>query len=52
MTDPLTAACHKNKVVEIAERIIHKYVARRQSITFRREGYTQKSKNWWTKVFI
>ena len=32
----------QDKVVEVAERIIHKYVARRQRLPFRREGYTQK----------
>jgi len=51
MTDPLTAVA-QDKVVEIAERIIHKYVARRQRLPFRREGYTQKVKIGGQSVYL
>lgn len=50
-TDPLTAVA-QDKVVEIAERIIHKYVARRQRLPFRREGYTQKVKIGGQSVYL
>ena len=42
----------QDKVVEIAERIIHKYVARRQRLPFRREGYTQKVKIGAQSVYL
>ena len=42
----------QDKVVEIAERIIHKYVARRQRLPFRREGYTQKVKIGGQSVYL
>jgi len=35
---------HQDRVLETAEKIIHKYVARRQKLPFRRAGYTQKVK--------
>jgi len=34
----------QERVLETAEKIIHKYVARRQKLPFRRAGYTQKVK--------
>lgn len=34
----------QDRVLETAEKIIHKYVARRQKLPFRRAGYTQKVK--------
>jgi len=34
----------QDKVIHTAEKIIHKYVARRQRLPFRRSGYTQKVK--------
>ena len=49
--DAPTAAA-QDKVVEIAERIIHKYVARRQRLPFRREGYTQKVKIGGQSVYL
>jgi ribonucleoside-diphosphate reductase alpha chain len=49
--DPVTAVA-QDKVVEIAERIIHKYVARRQRLPFRREGYTQKVKIGGQSVYL
>ena len=39
-------------MVEVAERIIHKYVARRQRLPFRREGYTQKVKIGGQSVYL
>lgn len=50
-TDSATAVA-QDKVVEIAERIIHKYVARRQRLPFRREGYTQKVKIGGQSVYL
>ncbi|MEO1021109.1 MAG: vitamin B12-dependent ribonucleotide reductase [Bacteroidota bacterium] len=51
IADPVTAQ-EQDKVVEIAERIIHKYVARRQRLPFRREGYTQKVKIGGQSVYL
>jgi ribonucleoside-diphosphate reductase alpha chain len=31
-------------IVKVAERIIHRYIARRRKLPFRRKGYTQKAK--------
>lgn len=42
----------QDRVVEVAERIIHKYVARRQRLPFRREGYTQKVKIGGQSVYL
>lgn len=42
----------QDKVVEVAEKIIHKYVARRQRLPFRREGYTQKVKIGGQSVYL
>ncbi|WP_020403219.1 vitamin B12-dependent ribonucleotide reductase [Gracilimonas tropica] len=42
----------QDKVLEVAERIIHKYVARRQRLPFRREGYTQKVKIGGQSVYL
>jgi ribonucleoside-diphosphate reductase alpha chain len=50
-TDAPTAAA-QDKVVEVAERIIHKYLARRQRLPFRREGYTQKVKIGGQSVYL
>ncbi len=49
--DPVVVQAQDN-VVEIAERIIHKYVARRQRLPFRREGYTQKVKIGGQSVYL
>ena len=49
--DMITANA-QSKVVEVAERIIHKYVARRQRLPFRREGYTQKVKIGGQSVYL
>ncbi|MTI87838.1 MAG: vitamin B12-dependent ribonucleotide reductase [Balneolaceae bacterium] len=42
----------QDKVLEVAEKIIHKYVARRQRLPFRREGYTQKVKIGGQSVYL
>jgi ribonucleoside-diphosphate reductase alpha chain len=42
----------QDKVVEVAEKIIHKYLARRQRLPFRREGYTQKVKIGGQSVYL
>jgi ribonucleoside-diphosphate reductase alpha chain len=33
-----------NDIVKVAERIIHRYIAKRRKLPFRRKGYTQKAK--------
>lgn len=42
----------QDQVVKIAEKIIHKYVARRQRLPFRRGGYTQKVKIGGQSVYL
>ncbi len=49
--DEATAAA-QDKVVESAERIIHKYVADRQRLPNRRTGYTQKVKIGGQSVYL
>ncbi|NGP76169.1 vitamin B12-dependent ribonucleotide reductase [Balneolaceae bacterium YR4-1] len=49
--DEETAAA-QDKVVESAERIIHKYVAKRQRMPNRRSGYTQKVKIGGQSVYL
>ncbi len=51
-TVDMVTANAQSKVVEVAERIIHKYVARRQRLPFRREGYTQKVKIGGQSVYL
>jgi len=34
----------QNDIIRIAERIIHRYIAKRRKLPFRRRGYTQKAK--------
>jgi len=51
-TVDMATAEAQSKVVEVAERIIHKYVARRQRLPFRREGYTQKVKIGGQSVYL
>lgn len=34
----------QNDIVKVAERIIHRYIAKRRKLPFRRKGYTQKAK--------
>lgn len=47
-----STTAEQDKVVEVAERIIHKYLARRQRLPFRREGYTQKVKIGGQSVYL
>jgi ribonucleoside-diphosphate reductase alpha chain len=49
--DEVTAAA-QDKVIETAERIIHKYVANRQRLPNRRSGYTQKVKIGGQSVYL
>ncbi len=49
--DPLTHTAQDN-VVKTAERIIHKYVAGRRKLPFRRSGYTQKCKIGGQSVYL
>jgi ribonucleoside-diphosphate reductase alpha chain len=42
----------QDNVVKTAEKIIHKYVARRQRLPFRRSGYTQKVKIGGQSVYV
>ncbi|MCC5905771.1 MAG: vitamin B12-dependent ribonucleotide reductase [Balneolaceae bacterium] len=42
----------QDRVVQTAEKIIHKYVARRQRLPFRRSGYTQKVKIGGQSVYL
>lgn len=42
----------QNTVVKAAEKIIHKYVARRQRLPYRRAGYTQKVKIGGQSVYL
>ncbi len=37
-------ASKPNDIIRIAERIIHRYIAKRRKLPFRRRGYTQKAK--------
>jgi ribonucleoside-diphosphate reductase alpha chain len=34
----------KNDIIKVAERIIHRYIAKRRRLPDRRTGYTQKAK--------
>lgn len=38
------ASSKPNDIIRIAERIIHRYIAKRRKLPFRRRGYTQKAK--------
>jgi ribonucleoside-diphosphate reductase alpha chain len=43
-TAELTEMTRSNDIIRIAERIIHRYIAKRRKLPFRRRGYTQKAK--------
>ncbi len=45
-------AIAQDRIVQTAEKIIHKYVARRQRLPFRRSGYTQKVKIGGQSVYV
>jgi len=49
--EELTKA-QQDAVIQTAEKIIHKYVARRQRLPFRRSGYTQKVKIGGQSVYL
>jgi ribonucleoside-diphosphate reductase alpha chain len=40
----LKEAAKSNDIIRIAERIIHRYIAKRRKLPYRRRGYTQKAK--------
>ncbi|HEY3250457.1 MAG TPA: vitamin B12-dependent ribonucleotide reductase [Ignavibacteria bacterium] len=40
----LESVSKPNDIIRIAERIIHRYIAKRRKLPFRRRGYTQKAK--------
>lgn len=42
----------KNDIVKVAERIIHRYIAKRRRLPYRRTGYTQKAKINGQSVYI
>jgi len=46
------SASEQDAIVETAERIIHKYVARRKRLPYRRSGYTQKVKIGGQSVYL
>lgn len=50
--DVQISATRQEQIVEVAEKIIHKYVARRQRLPFRRTGYTQKVKIGGQSVYL
>lgn len=41
-----------NDIIRIAERIIHRYIAKRRKLPFRRRGYTQKAKIGVHNVYV
>ncbi len=43
-TEELAEMTKSNDIIRIAERIIHRYIAKRRKLPFRRRGYTQKAK--------
>ncbi len=50
--DDAASMAAQDNVVKTAEKIIHKYVARRQRLPFRRSGYTQKVKIGGQSVYV
>jgi len=51
--DDITAATARtNDIVKVAERIIHRYIAKRRKLPFRRKGYTQKAKIGTHSVYL
>jgi ribonucleoside-diphosphate reductase alpha chain len=43
---------NKTDIVKVAEKIIHRYIAKRRKLPFRRKGYTQKAKIGNHSVYI
>lgn len=50
--DAIIEEKEKNDIVKIAERIIHRYIAKRRRLPYRRTGYTQKAKINGQSVYI
>jgi ribonucleoside-diphosphate reductase alpha chain len=50
--DDAASMAAQDNVIKTAEKIIHKYVARRQRLPFRRSGYTQKVKIGGQSVYV
>ncbi|CAN5548070.1 hypothetical protein BH10BAC5_BH10BAC5_09010 [soil metagenome] len=46
------ALSKSNDIVKVAERIIHRYIAKRRKLPFRRKGYTQKAKIGTHSVYL
>ncbi len=46
------AMSKSNDIVKVAERIIHRYIAKRRKLPFRRKGYTQKAKIGTHSVYL
>ncbi|MBS1515692.1 MAG: adenosylcobalamin-dependent ribonucleoside-diphosphate reductase, partial [Bacteroidetes bacterium] len=44
VTESTATFAKNNDIVKVAERIIHRYIAKRRKLPFRRKGYTQKAK--------
>jgi ribonucleoside-diphosphate reductase alpha chain len=51
-TAPAAAAAARTEPVKIAERIIHRYIARRRKLPDRRAGYTQKARIGNHKIYL
>ncbi len=50
--DMAEAMTKPNDIIRIAERIIHRYIAKRRKLPFRRRGYTQKAKIGTHNVYV
>ncbi len=50
--EPLVVEEHKAEPVRIAERIVHRYIARRRRLPDRRAGYTQKARIGNHKMYL
>ncbi len=50
--DEIVEAARSNDIVKVAERIIHRYIAKRRKLPFRRKGYTQKAKIGTHSVYL
>lgn len=50
--DLSTEISRTHDIVKVAERIIHRYIAKRRKLPFRRKGYTQKAKIGTHSVYL
>ena len=50
--DVIREVSRTNDIVKVAERIIHRYIAKRRKLPFRRKGYTQKAKIGTHSVYL